>query len=238
MDTVPGVPPAGEDPSTPTGNDDGRARLRADCANCFGLCCVALPFTASADFAVTKKAGEPCVNLRADFRCGIHAHLRRRGFPDARRSTASGGQKVSRITFDGQNWRPAPRDVRRRMFEVFPAVRQLHELLWYITEALELPPARCLHDDLSHALDGIERLTFGPPEALAGLRIGTLRDEVNVLLLRASELSRAAVPGGRRNLHGADLIGARLGGGPAGANLRGAYLIAADLTDADCGRPT
>ncbi|MGY4928813.1 pentapeptide repeat-containing protein, partial [Streptomyces sp. 900105755] len=27
------------------------ARLRGDCARCFGLCCVALPFAASADFA-------------------------------------------------------------------------------------------------------------------------------------------------------------------------------------------
>ncbi len=28
--------------------------LHADCANCFGLCCVALPFAASADFAVDR----------------------------------------------------------------------------------------------------------------------------------------------------------------------------------------
>ncbi|WP_442277551.1 hypothetical protein [Terrabacter sp. 2YAF2] len=29
-------------------------RLEADCAQCFGLCCVALPFTRSADFPVDK----------------------------------------------------------------------------------------------------------------------------------------------------------------------------------------
>ena len=47
--------------------------LRADCERCVGLCCVALPFTASADFAFDKEAGEPCRNLTADLRCGIHS---------------------------------------------------------------------------------------------------------------------------------------------------------------------
>ncbi|MFD2352498.1 hypothetical protein ACFSTC_29280 [Nonomuraea ferruginea] len=30
--------------------------LKADCASCSGLCCVALPFSRSADFAVDKAA--------------------------------------------------------------------------------------------------------------------------------------------------------------------------------------
>ena len=31
------------------------------------------------------------------------------------------------------------------MFAVFPVVQQLHELLWHITEALDLAPARPVH---------------------------------------------------------------------------------------------
>jgi hypothetical protein len=54
--------------------------LRADCANCFGLCCTALRFQASASFAIDKPAGTPCPNLLDDFRCGIHQHLRAEGF--------------------------------------------------------------------------------------------------------------------------------------------------------------
>jgi hypothetical protein len=54
--------------------------LRADCASCFGLCCVALPFARSADFAADKPAGRPCANLREDFRCGIHGRLRDKGY--------------------------------------------------------------------------------------------------------------------------------------------------------------
>ena len=38
------------------------------------------------------------------------------------------------------------------MFAVLPVMRQLHELLWYLTEALALPAARPVHDELREAL--------------------------------------------------------------------------------------
>jgi len=67
----------------PTASVSGghRSSLRADCERCFGLCCVAPAFSASADFAIDKDAGQACPNLQSDFRCGIHAHLRPQGFP-------------------------------------------------------------------------------------------------------------------------------------------------------------
>jgi hypothetical protein len=106
--------------------------LKADCARCAGLCCVALPFAKSADFAIDKDAGEPCRNLLADFRCGIHAGLRRHGFAGCTVFDCFGaGQKVSQQTFAGRDWRRDP-DLARRMFEVFPVMRRLHELLWYL----------------------------------------------------------------------------------------------------------
>ena len=59
------------------------------------------------------------------------------------------------------------------------------------------------------------------------------RQEVNALLLRASELARAAVRGPKKNHRGADLIGAKLKGADlTGASLRGARLIGADLRGA------
>lgn len=207
--------------------------LTADCANCFGLCCVALPFAESADFAVDKDAGEPCRNLLADFRCGIHANLRERGFPGCAVFDCFGaGQKVSQSTFAGRDWRQGP-DIAREMFRVFPVMRRLHELLWYLDEALAMPSAEPVRDDLRKALDDVVRLTQGSPGDIAGLDVPRVREKVNVLLLRVSELVRAGVPG-RKNRRGADLIGARLRGADLrGADLRGAYLIAADLRDAD-----
>ncbi|MFF6983021.1 pentapeptide repeat-containing protein [Streptomyces sp. NPDC008343] len=212
-----------------------RADLHGDCTSCFGLCCVALPFAASADFAVDKAAGKPCHNLRDDHRCGIHDRLRQTGFTGCTVYDCFGaGQKVSQVTFDGQDWRTGSREHARQMFDVFPVVRQLHELLWYLTEALALPAARPLHADLRRILDRTEELTRGTPQELAALDVAAHRQDVNVLLLKTSELARAGIGGGRKNRRGADLMGARLGGADLrGANLRGAYLIAADLTGAD-----
>ncbi|MCX5052250.1 MULTISPECIES: pentapeptide repeat-containing protein [unclassified Streptomyces] len=212
-----------------------RAGLRGDCESCFGLCCVALPFAASADFAIDKQAGKPCPNLRGDHRCGIHARLRDKGFTGCTVYDCFGaGQKVSEVTFGGQDWRTGPAQDARRMFDVFPVVRQLHELLWYLTEALALPPARPVHAELRRALEKTEDLTRGTPEQLAALDVPAHRQEVNVLLLKTSELVRAGTRGRRKDRRGADLMGARLKGADLrGANLRGAYLIAADLTGAD-----
>ncbi|MFD5230121.1 pentapeptide repeat-containing protein [Streptomyces qaidamensis] len=212
-----------------------QAELRGDCERCFGLCCVALPFAASADFAVDKAAGTPCRNLQEDHRCGIHARLRQKGFTGCTVYDCFGaGQQVSQVTFGGRDWRTGPREEARRMFEVFPVVRQLHELLWYLTEALALPAARPVRAELDKALRKTRELTAGTPEELAGLDVAAHRQEVNVLLLRTSELARAGTKGRKKDRRGADLMGARLRGADLrGASLRGAYLIAADLTGAD-----
>ncbi|GFE22092.1 pentapeptide repeat-containing protein [Streptomyces nigrescens] len=218
-------------PSIP---DVGELGLQSDCGSCFGLCCVALPFAASADFAIDKDAGRPCPNLRTDFRCGIHSELRPRGFSGCTVFDCFGaGQKVSQVTFGGQDWRQAP-GTARQMFDVFPVMRQLHELLWYLAEALTRPAARPVHADLRAALEKTERLTRAGAEELTGLDVPAHRGEVNALLLRTSELVRAGIPGRKKERRGADLVGARLkGANLRGANLRGAYLIAADLKGAD-----
>jgi uncharacterized protein YjbI with pentapeptide repeats len=214
--------------------DAGRRDLRADCGSCFGLCCVALPFAASADFAIDKDAGRPCPNLNADFRCGIHSQLRQKGFSGCTVFDCFGaGQKVSQITFGGQDWRQNP-GTSRQMFAVLPVMRQLHELLWYLQEALTLPHARSIHGELRHALEQTGHLTRRSAAELIELDVAAHRGEVNVLLLRTSELVRAKIPGRKKNRRGADLIGANLrGANLRAANLRGAWLIAADLSDAD-----
>ncbi|MGW6703520.1 pentapeptide repeat-containing protein [Streptomyces sp. NPDC054956] len=208
--------------------------LQADCANCFALCCVALPFAKSTDFAVNKPAGTPCKNLQQDFRCGIHTRLRDSGFQGCTVFDCFGaGQQVSQVTFGGRDWRTHP-GTAGEMFEVFPVMRQLHELLFYLAEALTLPAARPVHAELRTALEDTTRWTEETPQTLAGFDINPLRQEVNTLLLKTSELVRAKVPGRKKNHRGADLMGARLSGADLrGANLRGAYLIAADLSGAD-----
>ena len=211
-----------------------RADLRADCASCFALCCVAPAFSASADFAIDKPAGQACPNLRGDFRCGVHSDLRQKGFTGCTVFDCFGaGQKVSQVTFAGRDWRREP-VTARPMFEAFGVMRHLHELLWYVAEALTLPAASPVHAGLREAFDRVERLTRGDAASLAALDTGALRGEVNPLLARASELVRAEVRGKKVERRGADLIGADLRGADLrGAVLRGAYLIGADLRGAD-----
>lgn len=211
-----------------------RLRLRADCGRCFGLCCVAPAFSASADFAITKRAGQPCPHLRENHRCGIHQRLRQDGFRGCAVYDCFGaGQHVCQVTFGGQHWRGDP-TVAQRMFDAFSVMLGLHELLWYLTEALSLPPAQPLYGELRRTLEGIERLTRSSPDVLLGLDLTAPRDDVNALLLGASELVRAETGRKNQDLRGADLMGKRLQGADLrGACLRGAYLIGADLRGAD-----
>lgn len=101
-----------EEPTTVPG--DGRETLRADCANCFALCCVALTLTASSDFAIDKDAGRPCPNLQDDFRCGIHTRLRPKGFSGCTVYDCFGaGQKVSQETYGAATGVRHPTSPRR-----------------------------------------------------------------------------------------------------------------------------
>src|SRR5262249_4493740 len=157
----------------------------------------------------------PCPHLAGDFRCAIHDRLRRRGFPGCAAYDCFGaGQHVSLVTFGGRDWRRDP-GIAEPMFAAFEVVRRLHELLWYLAEALALRAAGQLHDELRRAHDETERLAGATPERLRALDPDAHGRAVHALLRRASALAR----GGGRDRAGADL---------AGANLRGADLHAAD----------
>ncbi|MCD2456791.1 pentapeptide repeat-containing protein, partial [Staphylococcus aureus] len=77
--------------------------------HCFGLCCVALPYAKSADFAFDKDGGTPCRNLQSNYQCSIHKDLREKGFRGCSAYECFGaGQKVSQITYEGKDWRNSP----------------------------------------------------------------------------------------------------------------------------------
>lgn len=223
------------DPNAPTDQPaDARRGLRADCSRCTGLCCVAPAFAASADFAIDKPAGRACPNLGGDSRCGIHDGLRERGFPGCAVFDCFGaGQQVVQVTFGGADWRQDP-TTAASMFAVFTVMRQLHEVLWHLSEVVGRLPDGQLRDDLVRARAVTERLTGAGPDELAGLDVAVHRREAGVLLGRASEALRAHAGHAGPDHRGADLIGARLRGADLrGASLRGAYLIGADLRGAD-----
>jgi uncharacterized protein YjbI with pentapeptide repeats len=147
------------------------------------------------------------------------------------------GQHVTQGTLRGVDWRESS-GTAERMFDVFGVMRQLHELAWYLTEALALATAQPVHAELRAALDAVVALTREPANVLMAADTAGRREAIGGLLAKASELVRAEVPGGprrrERDRRGADLAGADLRGQDLrGANFRGALLIGADLRRAD-----
>jgi hypothetical protein len=197
------------------------AGLRADCARCSGLCCVALPFARSADFAIDKPAGTPCLHLRADFRCGIHARLREEGFPGCVAYDCFGaGQRATQVARGDQ--------------VVFATLLILHELLWYLAEAVERAPS----DELRAAYARTAALAHDPQAVDAAAHRAVVAP-----LLRAASAS-VRQPRSHPYGPGADLAGASLratdlsdldlrGATLIGADLRGAILSRTDLIGAD-----
>ncbi len=142
------------------------------------------------------------------------------------------GQHLTQATFAGADWRSSA-ETAARMFEAFTVMRQLHELAWYLAEALALTAARAVHPELTTALEEIEALTREPADALLAADVASRRQAIGALLGRASELARAGIgpgeTGDARDRHGADLAGID----PAGADLAGADLAGADLRGRD-----
>lgn len=216
--------------------------LHSDCKKCFGLCCVALYFSASDSFPVDKTGGQPCQNLQSDFRCSVYNDLRELGLKGCTIFDCFGaGQKVSQVSFYGKDWMLVSNQ-KEEMFQVFQTMRQLHELLWYLTEALSLQQTQPIHGELVSMLGKTEKITYLAPREFMELDLAKHRTEVDKLLIKASELVRAEYSSGKRmsskrqkklagrlDFIGADLTKADL----RGANLRGAYLMACDLRDGD-----
>lgn len=219
--------------------------LQADCSRCTGLCCVALAFGRSAEFAVDKAAGDPCTHLQEDFRCGIHSRLRERGFAGCTTFHCLGaGPRTTHVTAAGRGWREEPGSAEL-LFAAFQVVRPLHELLWYLDDALSRPCAGPLRADLARAWDETDELAQRDAEGVLAVDVADQRERVGAVLSRASRLVRAEATGGRtapgvasraarRARPSADLTGAPLAGADLrGAELRGALLLAADLRGAD-----
>lgn len=212
--------------------------LRADCASCTGLCCVVPAFSRSSDFAIDKPARTPCPHLGVDFGCSIHDRLRDRGFVGCTVYDCFGaGQRVVQEFFGGRDWRTSP-ELAESMFATFEVVERLHELVWYLVDALARPAAAPVHAELDGLRDRVELASLAPDAA----EVTVLQSRADPLLGEASTLVRAGTQGPdlrgrglighdlhRRDLHGASLRGALL----IGADLRGADLRLADVIGAD-----
>ncbi|NMM62547.1 pentapeptide repeat-containing protein [Clostridium sp. P21] len=216
--------------------------LKVNCEKCFGLCCIALYFSASEGFPTNKDAGKPCINLQADFTCAVHKNLRSKGLKGCTAYDCFGaGQKVAQVTCGGRDWRQDT-EFAEKMFQSFLIMRQLHEMLWYLNEAFMLQRDKHMKEKLSLLIDDTEGLTMLNIDDLLVVDVEEHRSKVNALLRDTSDMIRAKACSGRKpaskdkksnfrplDYFGADLRKTNL----VGADLRGACLIAANLRGVD-----
>lgn len=179
-------------------------------------------FVRSADFPITKPAGVPCPNL-AGTSCTVHSRLRPLGFAGCVAYDCFGaGQRLSALPLSTSD-----------MYAALPVLRQLHELLYLLEEAITRAPSPAL----TAAATRVAALAGSAD--LPAVDAAAERALVAPLLVAASaevrRLAAARVRGGRgpEDLAGRDLVGASLAGRDlAYATLRGALLIGASLRDA------
>lgn len=216
--------------------------LKIDCEKCFGFCCVALYFSKTEGFPNDKKAGTPCVNLKADFTCSDHKNLRKKGLKGCTAYDCFGaGQKVAQSTFNGKNWREF-KELQNQMFEVFLVMRQLHEMLWYLGDALTFVSNKNMKDQLSIRIQEIDQLTKLDAHSIMSIDIEKYRTKVNSILRMANEIAKDKIAKykinnskNKKNLKlGYDFIGTNLTDtNLIGANFAGALLIAANMKNTD-----
>jgi uncharacterized protein YjbI with pentapeptide repeats len=193
---------------------------------------VAPTFARSSEFAIDKPAGVPCPHLADDHRCSIHDRLQDAGFPGCTAYDCFGaGQRLSEDTFGGRDWR-THREVTAPMMAALPVLRGLHELLWYLGDALAVTSSEPLMAELGSVLAQVEAAAAAPADGILTVDVDDFRSRAAPLLREASRLVRLGYDGAElagHDLSGRDLRGADL----TGACLRGARLLGADLTDAD-----
>lgn len=216
--------------------------IKIDCEKCFGFCCTALYFSKCDGFPEDKEAGKPCVNLQKDFKCAVHRELRKKGLKGCTTYDCFGaGQKVAQFTYKGESWINA-KELSNEMFNVFLVMRQLHEMLWYLAQALALAESSAIKEKIKMLIEKTISLTEMPPQFILKIDVESHRDSVNELLKQASKERQKSLlhikksnDKNKKSLSvGCNFIGANLTNtNLIGGNFAGALLIVANLKNAD-----
>ena len=175
------------------------SKIIIDCAKCSGLCCVALYYAKTDGFPEDKSAGEPCKNLMADFRCSIHPQLSQFGMKGCLAYDCFGaGQKVTQLYDPNNNWKTNPK-LAQEMFDVFLAVFHLHQMLWYLLDALSYVEDEMLRATIQMLIEENEQMTSQSPERIINTDMGNYKMNVSQLLKNVSGTIANNAPGNKQN---------------------------------------
>ncbi|MEG1478892.1 MAG: pentapeptide repeat-containing protein [Clostridiales bacterium] len=221
--------------------NDLLTKLKIDCENCSGLCCVALYSMKTDGFPENKKAGKPCKNLMLDFRCAIHPQLVQAKMKGCLGYHCFGaGQMVTGLYYPDTNWRTKPQKADE-IFTTFLTAFQLHQMLWYLIQALSAVEDENLIADIEALILKNEQLTKKLPNELLNIEVENYRLKVNEILKKviAKTTNSPISDHENKDFLGKNFKGANLDGKDfsmallIAANFEGCSLIGANFLGAD-----
>lgn len=165
---------------------DYALKLKIDCKNCSGLCCVSLYCTKTDGFPANKEAGIPCEYLDSDYGCNIHSKLSEKNYKGCIAYDCFGaGQRATQLCLTNGTWKTNPKQADI-IFETFMIVFQLHQMLWYLMEAFQLTSDNKLESTIDQLIQENEQIAEMLPENCSKTDLSAYRLKVNTVLKQIS----------------------------------------------------
>lgn len=219
-----------------------------NCRRCSGLCCVALYCTKTDGFPENKDAGIPCKHLQGDYMCEIHGSLSSRKLKGCTAYDCFGaGQHITQLMSEKPDWNSISRKEGEMIVQSYLTVMQLHQILWYLTEASIISLINTEKNLLNTLIAEGKKLAEQPLNVLQSLNIESYRERSNKQLKHISKSITATLSGHsvketgknymgknmqKKNLIGKDFtVSCLIAAGLEQANLYGANFLGADMRD-------
>ncbi|MNJ46299.1 Pentapeptide repeats (8 copies) [compost metagenome] len=145
------------------------------------------------------------------------------------------------MTYSGQGWREQPAS-SEEMFDIFLIMKQLHEICWYLYEALSYDLPTSLMKEAQQLLSETEKVTGAPPHEVQAFNLFIHHSQVSALLREVSQHVRDHLSQ-QLSIHATKILNTKQKKDYLGtdlrkvelrcADLRGCLLIAANLEGAD-----
>lgn len=226
---------------------DYALKLKIDCKNCSGLCCVSLYCTKTDGFPADKEAGIPCAYLNSDYGCNIHSKLSEKNYKGCIAYDCFGaGQRATQLCLTNGTWKTNPKQADI-IFETFMTVFQLHQMLWYLVEAFQLTSDNKLKSTIDELIQENEQIAEMLPENCSKTDLSAYRLKVNTVLKQISSAISISTSTSRHsdmmylgknfkkaNLDGKDFsMSLMIASNFTGCSLKKTNFLGADIRDAN-----
>jgi len=165
---------------------DYAVKLKIDCKNCSGLCCVSLYCSKTDGFPSNKEAGTPCIYLDSDYSCKIHSKLSEKNYKGCLAYDCFGaGQRTTQLCLSKGSWKTTPKHADM-IFEMFVMVFQMHQMLWYLVEAYNLTADKLLKTAIDELIIENDQIIEKLPDHGSKIDLSEYRLKVNTVLKQIS----------------------------------------------------